>query len=185
MTDRSEDIASSLSDLNQAWVAEYSRLRKLAQHYMNGQNPGHTLQATVLVNEAFVRLTERNAHVSDQAHLHALASRVLRQVLVDHARSKKREKRGGSRKRIDLDEGMAVFEEHPDELLALHEALGRMAQHGARQLLVVEMRFFGGLSMQEIADAIGVAKRTVESDWRLARTWLYDELYGDDEDEDD
>lgn len=155
----------------------YDQLRAIARNQMVRERPDHTLQATVLVHEAFLQLVG-NSQIDwqNRAHFFALASRVMRRVLVDHARAAHAQKRPGARQRVDLDSALALVETHHTDLLALDEALNRLAQWDLRQSRVVEMRFFAGLSFEEIAEVLGISERTAKRDWIMARAWLYRKL---------
>jgi len=152
----------------------YKDLRRLAKHYLANERRDHTLQATALVHEAYVRMTKRTGVTwQNRRHFFATAAREMRCVLVDHARRFNAVKRAGTK--VSLESAL-VCAEQSAELLLLHEALDRLATWDARQAQIVEMRFFGGLSLEEIATALGVCVRTVKRDWNLARAWLYGEL---------
>jgi len=155
----------------------YAELHRLARRYMRRERLGHTLQTTALVNEAYLRLIEASSvRWQDRAHFFAVSARVMRRILVDVARDKANLKRGGGTQRVSLDEALLVSPERSDNLMALDEALERLAILNSRQSQVVEMRYFGGLNEQEIAEVLKVSLRTVQQDWRLARLWLYREL---------
>jgi RNA polymerase sigma factor (TIGR02999 family) len=152
----------------------YNDLRRLAKHYLAKERRDHTLQATALVHEAYLRMTRRTGVTwQNRGHFFATAAREMRHVLVDHARRVTAVKRGGTK--ISLESAL-ICAEQSAELLLLHEALDRLAACDARQAQVVEMRFFGGLSIEEIATALGISERTVKRDWNMARAWLYGEL---------
>ena len=152
-------------------------LHRLAHHYMRQENAGHTLQTTALVNEAYLRLVEQNhMHWKNRTHFFALSAQLMRRILVDHARKRKYAKRGGDAHKVSLDEVMAVSPERGADLLALDDALERLAAIDARKSKVVEMRFFGGLSVEETAEALGVSPLTVKRDWKMAKAWLYNSL---------
>jgi RNA polymerase sigma-70 factor (ECF subfamily) len=154
--------------------AVYDQLRALAGSFFRHQQPGHTLQPTALVHETFVKLIDQSAvDFNDRVHFMAVASRAMRQVLVDHARSRAAAKRGGQWRRVTL-EGVAGKDGNSSRLdvLALDDALRELAGLDDRQASVVELRFFGGLSVDETAAALGVSPRTVELDWKMARAWL-------------
>ena len=152
----------------------YRDLRRLAKHYLANERRDHTLQATALVHEAYVRMTRRTGVAwQNRKHFFATAAREMRRVLVDHARRVNAAKRAGIK--VSLESALACVEKSA-ELLLLHEALDRLATWDARQAQIVEMRFFGGLSLEEIATALGICVRTVKRDWNLARAWLYGEL---------
>ena len=155
----------------------YKDLRRLAAKFFQSEKPNHTLQPTALVHEVYIRLAKHlDATWHSRTHFFAVASRALRRILVDHARERGAAKRGGDRCRVTLDGGMAVWPGKDIDLLALDEALRRLGDMDDRQVRVVEMRFFGGMTVTEVAETLGVSKRLVESDWTLARTWLYREL---------
>ena len=157
-----------------------AELRRLARGYMRRERPGHTLQTTALVNEAFVRLTDaRSVRWQDRAHFLAISARLMRRVLVDHARSRGYRKRGGGAERVTLDEMHVVAAGPEVDLVALDRALQALTEVDARKGKVVELRFFGGLSVEETAEVLGVSPDTVKRDWRLARLWLLRELEGD------
>jgi RNA polymerase sigma factor (TIGR02999 family) len=154
----------------------YKELRRLAQWQMNRERAGHTLQATALVNEAFLRLVDINRiQWQDRAHFFAMAARQMRRVLIDAARKHGNQKRGGDLQKVSLAEGLVV-PDRPEELVALDEALDALSQIDARRGKVVEMKFFGGLSVEEIAEVLNVSTDTVKRDWKLARSWLGREL---------
>jgi RNA polymerase sigma factor (TIGR02999 family) len=154
-------------------------LHAIADAYLRSQPVGHTLQPTALVNEAFLRLFDPDGvEFNDRKHFFALAARAMRQVLVDHARAEARQKRGGSRLRVTLDERLAETTPPPVEMLDLDEALHDLGTRDERQVRIVELRFFGGLEMQEVADVLALSKATVEREWRAARAWLGLRLQG-------
>jgi RNA polymerase sigma-70 factor, ECF subfamily len=155
----------------------YRDLRKIAARFMQGERRGHTLQTTALAHEAYLRLiNQREANWHNRAHFFGVAAGLMRRILVDHARRVHAGKRGGQR--VNLDEVPLVSEARSEQLLALDEALNKLAQLDARQSRVVEMRFFAGLGEEEIAEALGVGVRTVKRDWQFAKAWLYGELGG-------
>jgi len=157
----------------------YRELRQIAGRLMAGQRPNHTLQATALVNEAYVRLVDAHeASWQDRAHFFALCARAMRQILIDHARARASEKRGGGQVSIELDEALAAAPASEINLLELDDALKRLAALDARKSQVVELRFFGGLNLEETAEALKVSTKTVQRDWDLARAWLFGELSG-------
>lgn len=152
-------------------------LRRLARHYMARERRDHTLQATALVNEAFLRLAGGTAiRWNDRAHFIGIAARLMRRVLVDHARSRGYQKRGGGGQRVTLDEGLLASEGPDLDVIALDRALEAFAKVDARKSQVIELRFFGGLSVEETADVLKVSTDTVKRDWRLAKLWLLREL---------
>ena len=155
----------------------YKELRRLAQWHMNGERAGNTLQATALVNEAYLRLVGINeVQWQDRAHFFAMAARQMRRVLIDSARKRGNKKRGGDVVKVSLAEGMLV-PDRGEDLLALDEALDALIQTNERRGKVVEMKFFGGLSVEEIAQVLGVSPDTVKRDWKLAKAWLERELH--------
>jgi RNA polymerase sigma-70 factor, ECF subfamily len=157
-----------------------SELRRLARAYMRRERRDHTLQTTALVNEAFLRLTDaRRVRWHDRAHFLVISARLMRRVLVDHARSRGSGKRGGGAERVTLDEGVAASPEPAVDVLALDRALEALAAVDVRKSRVIELRFFGGMSVEEAADALHVSPDTVKRDWRLAKLWLLHELDGE------
>ena len=157
----------------------YAELRRIASSYLRRERPGHTLQPTALVNEACLRLLKaRELSFEDRAHFLGLAAHSMRQILVEHARGRGAAKRGGSRQRITLDERQASVEAPAIDLLALDEALDRLATSAPQLGRIVELRFFGGLTNEETAAALGVSEATVKRAWAVARAWLYRELTG-------
>ena len=146
---------------------------------MAGERPGHSLQATALVNEVYLRLINaKDVGWQDRAHFLAVAARVMRHILVDHARSRQYQKRGGDAARVTLDEALVVATEPDQDFVALDEALTALAAVDARKSQVVEMRFFGGLTLEETAEALQVSRDTVKRDWKMAKLWLLRELRG-------
>ena len=154
----------------------YAELHRLAKSYMRRERPNHTLQATALINEAYLRLVREDVDWNSRAHFIGMAANVMRRVLVDYARAHKAERRDGGLKRVELHEDLAVAASQLDEVALIDEALTRLADVNARQARVVELRYFGGLSVEEIAALLGVAPRSVKRDWSLARIWLFREL---------
>lgn len=156
----------------------YGELRRLARVHLGRERSDHTLSPTALVHEAFLRLAEGGQPAwQDRAHFFAVAGRLMRQILVDHARRHHAEKRGRSEERIPLEEALIFSEEKSAELLALDDALSRLAQNDDRQCRIVEMKFFGGLSVEEIAEVLRISPRTVKREWTMARAWLHKEIY--------
>lgn len=152
----------------------YEELRALATNMMSRERPDHTLQATAVVHEAYLRLVDQTrAQWRDRAHFFAIAGGVIRRLLVDHARGRLRAKRGGDRLRVPLDEGLADAPDRAVDLLALHEALTRVAERNPEHAMIVEMRFFAGLSLEETAEVLGKSTRTIEREWRYVRACLY------------
>lgn len=155
----------------------YVELRRLAANCMLGEGPAPTLQPTELVHETYLKLLgQHSVSLENRAHFFGAASTVMREILVDYARSKRTEKRGGTRRRIDLDENLLFTDERSEELIALDEALKRLAEFDPRQNRIVELRFFGGLTEEETAQILGISTRTVKRDWRVAKAWLFAEI---------
>lgn len=158
----------------------YPELRRLAYHYLQRERPDHTLQPTALVHEAFLKLVDQTrVQWKGRSHFFAVGAQAMRRLLVDHARGAGRAKRGGEARRVTLGAAAAVMDREdlaPAELLALHEALEKLAELDARQARIVELRFFSGLKVAEIASLLGISARTVEGDWTHARAWLRREL---------
>lgn len=155
----------------------YEELHRLARRYMRRESPGHTLQTSALVNEAFIRLVDqRNVHWQNRAHFFAIAAQMMRRILVDYARGRSYAKRGGGVRAISLDEALIVSDERNAEVVAVHEALEKLAKFDPRKSQVVELRFFGGLSIDETAEVLGFSTATVRSDWTMAKAWLRREL---------
>jgi RNA polymerase sigma factor (TIGR02999 family) len=158
-------------------------LQRLAQHYMSRERPGHTLQTTALLDDAYLQLAGKS-HMQwqNRAHFFAVAAQIMRRIMVDHARQRHALKRGGGAIKITLDECAAVTATRAAELLALDEALEKLAAADQRKAKVVEMRYFGGLTMEEIADVLKIHVNTVTRDWTAARAWLFAALSGEDMD---
>jgi RNA polymerase sigma-70 factor (ECF subfamily) len=155
----------------------YGELRQMARRYMSRQNPGHTLQTTALINEAFVKLVgQPDKHFQNRAHFFGVAAQAMRSILVDYARSKQYAKRGGDAPRVSLDEALTVSEERAAEVVALDDALKELAKMDERKCRVVELRYFGGLSVEEAAEVLKVSTVTVMRDWSMAKAWLHREL---------
>jgi|SRR5882762_1854687 len=155
----------------------YQELRRLAQRHMRRERMGHTLQTSALVNEAFLRLTDwENVEWQNRAQFFAMAARIMRNVLVDFARARRQAKRGGDVPRVSLATAAHIPQNRSADIIALDEALGALATLSERQSRVVELRFFGGLTIEEIAEVLKVSTGTVRRDWSLARAWLYREL---------
>src|SRR5437879_865943 len=156
----------------------YEELRRLAHHYMEGQRPDHTLQTTALVNEAYLRLADQtNPNWQSRAHFFAVAARAMRQILVNYAKSSRAQKRGGGALKVELDEAAIVSPEESKEIVDLNEALERLAMLDSRKAQVVELKYFGGLNYDEIAEVLKVSAVTVRRDWKFARAWLYTEFH--------
>ncbi len=185
----SGDARESVTDLLMAWAggdeAAFARLvpmvhaelRRIARRQMRGERQGHTLQTTALVNEAYLRLVDlEHMRWQDRGHFFAMASRLMRRALVDYARTRKMQKRGGGVEPVPLDDAGAMAVSVPSELVRLDEALRVLAAEHPRQASVVEMRYFGGFSVAEVAESLGVSVETVARDWRFARLWLFREV---------
>ena len=155
----------------------YQQLRAIARKQMAHERPDHSLQATILVHDAFLQLVG-NSQIdwSDRAHFFALASRAMRRMLIDHARAAHAQKRPGARQKVELESALVFVEGQAPDLLALDQALARLAEWDPRQSRVVEMHFFGGLGFDEIAEVLGISDRTAKRDWAMARAWLYRQL---------
>jgi RNA polymerase sigma factor (TIGR02999 family) len=158
----------------------YQELRRLAHHYMRRESPGHTLQTSGLVNEAFLRLVDqRDVQWRNRAHFFGIAAQMMRRILVDYARSRRYAKRGGGVPHLSLDEALIVSDERTAEVVALDETLQRLAEIDPRKSRIVELRFFGGLSIEETAEVLAVSPGTVMRDWTLAKAWLRREMSRD------
>lgn len=156
----------------------YDELRRMARRYMNQQNPGHTLQTTALIHEAYLRLSgDSGKQWENRAHFFGVAATVMRHVLVDYARANQAAKRGGAAQAVPLDEALTISADRLDEFTALDDALTLLEKLNPRQAKVVELRFFGGLSVDETAEVLKVSPETVGRDWRAAKAWLYQELH--------
>jgi RNA polymerase sigma factor (TIGR02999 family) len=181
----SDQFSDLLRDLNRGDPATASRLltivygelRRLAAYYMRGEKPGQTIQATELVHEAYLRLIgHERIEWKGRSHFFAMAATSMRRILVDRARKKMAQKHGGVGEKIQLDEALLFSPEKPKNILALNDALSRLETMSPRQGRVVELRFFGGLEMEEIAEIEGISLRTAKQDWSLARAWLHHEI---------
>ena len=156
-------------------------LHRLAHHYMRREHAGHTLQTTALVNEAYLKLIDqKHVHWKNRAHFFALSAQLMRRILVDHARGRRYAKRGGGAQRISFDEALVVSPERGADLVALDEALSKLTSIDPRKGQVVELRFFGGLSVEETAEALQLSAVTVMREWRMAKAWLYKSLNHED-----
>jgi RNA polymerase sigma factor (TIGR02999 family) len=166
--------------LDQLMPLVYAELRRLAKHHMRNERMGQTLQTTALIHEAYLRLIDaRQVRLENRRHFFAAAARLMRQVLVDLARERGSRKRGGVARQVSLDEALAVSSQRDEGLLALDEALSALSQIDPRKGQMVELRFFGGLSVEETAEALGVSVETIHRDWRLAKSWLLRRLRGE------
>ena len=157
----------------------YEELRRLAHRYMQGQRPDHTLQTTALVNEAYLRLADKaRPDFANRSHFFAVAAKAMRHILVDQAKAAQRQKRGGGAAKVELNEAALVSPEEPKAILDLNDALERLGTLDSRKAQVVELRYFGGLKEDEIAEVLKVSAVTVRRDWVFAKTWLYGQLQG-------
>jgi RNA polymerase sigma factor (TIGR02999 family) len=157
----------------------HTELRRLARHYISRERPGHTLQSTALVNEAYLRLVEQESmRWENRTHFFGIAAHLMRQILVDHARSRQAAKRGGGQYRLSLSRVDRSASAPDLDLLALDEALGRLEALDPQKSRIVELRYFGGLGIEETAEVIGISPATVKRDWSMARAWLRSELGG-------
>lgn len=155
----------------------HEELRRLARRYMSRERQDHTLQTTALVNEAYLRLVNRKGvHWQNRAHFFAIAAQSMRGILVDHARGLAYEKRGGGAPKIALDEGMIVSHERAAQVVALDEALVALTRIDPKQSRIVELRFFGGLTIEETAEVLNLSPATIKREWTTAKAWLYNEL---------
>ena len=152
----------------------HAELRRIAQRQMSQERPGHTLQATALVNEAYLKLAGHEGFEwRDRAHFFAVCAQVMRHILIDHARSRSREKRGGGAIQVSLNDALVIEEDQAADLLALDEALSTLERMDPQKGRIVELRYFGGLSVEETAEVLNVSARTVRREWRRAKAWLY------------
>jgi RNA polymerase sigma factor (TIGR02999 family) len=171
--DRNPEAEARLMELT------YRELRKIAAARLRRERSGRSLQTNDLVHEAYLRLVDQAANAwRDRGHFYQVAAHIMRQILIDRARKRNAGKRGGGVPEISLDRALNIAEAHSGDLLLLEEALTRLEKVDARQCQVVEMRFFAGMDEQEIAEVLGLSSRTINREWRMARAWLYKELYG-------
>jgi RNA polymerase sigma factor (TIGR02999 family) len=156
----------------------YDELHRQAARYMRRERPGHTLQTTALINEAYLKLIDqRNVNWESRTHFYAIAAQAMRRILVDYAKTAHRKKRGGNDIKLPLDEAVAATtNERSIDLIALDEALAKLAERDEQQARIVELKYFGGLTLEETAEALHISRATVASDWNMARIWLYREL---------
>jgi len=163
--------------LDELFPLVYDELRRIARRHMRRERAGHTLQTTALVNDAYLRLIDQTqVRWQNRAHFFAIAAQMMRRILVDHARERAVEKRGGGARHVPLDDALVVSDAKAAELVALDDALKSLAEIDPRRAEVVELRYFGGLSNDEIAEVLNVHANTVTRDWNMARAWLYKEL---------
>lgn len=174
-------VAGEHGAVDQLMEKVYPEFHQLARRRLADEASNHTLQATALVNEVYLKLVDqKRVDWRGKGHFFAIGAQAMRRILVDHARGKKRIKRGGGKaRRVDLDDNLVVGEGNEDQVLVVHEALERLARLDPRQAKVVELRFFGGLSVAEAAEVLKVSKRTVEADWTMAKAWLRREFDGE------
>jgi RNA polymerase sigma factor (TIGR02999 family) len=157
----------------------YGELRSLAAHYLRRERADHTLQPTALVHEAYFRLVNQNeVHWQSRAHFFGVAAQMMRRVLIDHARFHHRAKRGAGLLKVELDQAEGLSDEQANEIIALHEALDALSRLDPRKGKIVELRYFGGLSVDETAEVLGLSPNTVTRDWVMAKAWLYHEIKG-------
>ena len=162
---------------SQLMEAVYPELRRLAASLLQGERPGHTLQATALVNEAYLRLLGyADLDWKDRVHFFAAAAQSMRRILVDYARMRNAAKRPGARQQVEITDVLLISDDRLDELIAVDELLTRLAQWDARQCRIVELRYYGGLTEEEVAEVMGIGVRTVSREWEHARAWLHGEL---------
>ena len=155
----------------------YDELHRMARRFMARQNPGHTLQPTALINEAFIKLVgNENKEWKDRAHFFGVAAQAMRHILVDYARSRNYAKRGAGAQRVELDQALMVTQERSGDIVALDDALNELSKVDPRKSQVVELRYFGGLTVEETAEVLKVSTVTIMRDWSLAKAWLYREL---------
>lgn len=163
--------------LDQLVPLVYDELRRQAARYLRREQVGHTLQTTALIHEAYLRLVDqRSVHWQNRAQFFGIAGQMMRRILVDHARTKKRAKRGGSDIRVSLDQAVAISSKKDLDIVALDEALGRLEEIDPQQSRIVELRFFSGLSVEETAAVLGISAATVKRDWSVAKAWLHREI---------
>lgn len=167
LSDGGESAANTLMPM------VYEDFRKIAAHYFKREDPDHTLQPTALVHEAYLKLVDtKKVEWQDRNHFFAMGAKAMRRILVDHAKRKKRLKRGGGWERVSLDEGLALSREKTVDVLLMEEALNALESWDERGAKVVELRFYGGLTEEEVAEAMGLSKRTAQREWRAAKAWL-------------
>lgn len=154
----------------------YDQLRRIAHRYVQRERDGHTLQTSALVNEAYLRLADQNVVWQNRSHFFAVTARVMRHILIDHARRRRYTKHGGEARQVSIEEVAAMSLERAAELIALEEALDELAKLDERKSRVVELRYFGGLSLEETAEVLKISLMTVRRDWRAAKAWLYRRL---------
>jgi RNA polymerase sigma-70 factor (ECF subfamily) len=169
--------AGDVAAMDEVIRVVYQELRRMADRYLRQENPGHTLQPTALVHEAWLRLIDQTqVNWQNRAQFFGVAAQMMRRILVDHAKTKHREKRGGDAVRLSLEETMDLSDERAADLVALDDALQALAAIDSRKCRVVELRYFGGLSVEETAEVLQVSPQTILRDWKLAKAWLYQEI---------
>lgn len=187
MTDKPEEISVILKDWSGGDRASadallalvYDELRKIADRYLRRERSGHTLQPTALVHEAYMRLVDiSDINWQDRAHFFAVSANVMRRILVDHARARLADKRGGEAERVALEDAISLSNEPDVDLLAVDEALTELAEFDEQQSQIVELRFFGGLTIEETAAVLAISPATVKRDWAMAKAWLHRKLAG-------
>ncbi len=156
----------------------YDELRRLARSYLQRERSGHTLQSTALVHEAYLRLVNQNASWQNRAHFFGIAAQMMRRILIDHARARNAARRGDGVCKVTLDEDVAGVGQRDIDIIALDEALTRLAQLDAQQSRIVELRFFAGLSIEDTSEVMKISPATIKRDWAMARAWLYREMHG-------
>jgi RNA polymerase sigma-70 factor, ECF subfamily len=179
-TDEAREVTRLLQNLNEGKGEAvekliplvYAELRRLAAHYLKSERQGHTLQPTALVHEAFLKLVGQETQWQNRNHFFAMAANLMRRILVDYARQHNAEKRGGEAEKVSLEDAFVFVKEKPAQMIALDEALEELAKIDERRSKVVELKFFGGLNNEEIAEVLGIHSNTVLRDWNLARAWL-------------
>ena len=175
-----QQVPKDKESLDKLMPAVYEELRRQAARYLRREQPGHTLQTTALIHEAYVRLVDqRNVQWQNRAQFFGMAAQMMRRILVDHARTKKRAKRGGSDIKISLADATVAVKGQDLDVVAVDEALTRLSKIDEQQSRVVELRFFSGLTVEETAEVMGISPATVKRDWSMAKAWLHRELGGD------
>jgi len=163
--------------LNKLIPIVYQKLKRMARYYMRRERPDHTLQTSALVNEAYIRLVDyKKMRFQDRAHFLAVAAQAMRRILVEHARGHTRAKRGGDARKVSLDEAATLADEKASDMAALDVALNNLAEFDPRKSQIVELKYFGGLNIEETAEVIGVSPATVKREWNTARIWLHREI---------
>ncbi len=177
MTKQQSDIVGASLNLSTVLPAVYDELRRLARHYMARERAGRTLQATALVNEAYLKLKQERVHVwKNKAHFCAIAAHAMREILVEKARARAASKRGGSFVRVSFENAAPAAEEASLDILALHESLDRLCTLDSELARIVELRFFGGLTVEEAAEVLGTSPATIKRGWSMAKAWLRQEM---------